>query len=216
MSLGGFGIVIILCVDGAFMPWFIAAIADKRSLLDLAAVLPFKFRADVISPGVGIQLHTGEHDGRLVVPIYTANKNVNASQSSAVIYSDDGGESWNLGESPQELRDCDRETMTSGGMLTESQAVQLNNGDVLLFMRNTGTGYGGKVAMATSKDGGVTWTSIEALDDVPDVYCQLSAIHFNTDNGEYVLSREMVEGSLHRYRAISRKDFRSLRDCSMY
>ena len=35
---------------------------------------------------------------------------------------------------------CDRETMTSGGMLTESQAVQLNNGDVLLFMRNTGTG----------------------------------------------------------------------------
>ena len=138
-------------------------------------------------PGVGIQLHTGEHDGRLVVPIYTANKNVNASQSSAVIYSDDGGESWNLGESPQELRDCDRETMTSGGMLTESQAVQLNNGDVLLFMRNTGTGYGGKVAMATSKDGGVTWTSIEALDDVPDVYCQLSAIHFNTDNGEYVL-----------------------------
>ena len=53
MSLGGFGIVIILCMDGAFMPWFIAAIADKRSLLDLAAVLPFKFRADVITSVAG-------------------------------------------------------------------------------------------------------------------------------------------------------------------
>ena len=81
-------------------------------------------------PGVGIQLK----DGNLVFPVYSANSNVGASQSSAVIISDDHGETWTLGESPQSLRGYDRETMTGGGMLTESQAVQLNDGRVLLFI----------------------------------------------------------------------------------
>lgn len=135
-------------------------------------------------PGVGIQLHTGDYDGRLVVPIYTANSNVGASQSSAVIYSDDHGATWELGDSPQTLRNCDRETMTSGGILTESQAVQLNNGNVLLFMRNN---FSGKVQMATSSDGGATWDSIAAT-ELTDVYCQLTVIHYTKPNGEeYVL-----------------------------
>ena len=81
-------------------------------------------------PGVGIQLD----NGNLVVPVYHSNSNVGASQSSAVIISEDGGETWTIGESPQKLRGYDPSTMTSGGMLTESQAVQLNNGNVLLFM----------------------------------------------------------------------------------
>lgn len=135
-------------------------------------------------PGVGIQLHTGNYDGRLVVPIYTANSNVGGSQSSAVIYSDDHGATWELGDSPQTLRNCDRETMTSGGILTESQAVQLNNGNVLLFMRNN---FSGKVQMATSSDGGAAWDSIAAT-ELTDVYCQLTVIHYTKPNGEeYVL-----------------------------
>ncbi|HIZ12923.1 MAG TPA: exo-alpha-sialidase [Candidatus Mediterraneibacter stercorigallinarum] len=135
-------------------------------------------------PGVGIQLHTGDYDGRLVVPIYTANSNVGGSQSSAVIYSDDHGDTWKLGDSPQTLRNCDRETMTSGDILTESQAVQLNNGNVLLFMRNN---FSGKVQMATSLDGGATWKSIAAT-ELTDVYCQLTVIHYTKPNGEeYVL-----------------------------
>lgn len=136
-------------------------------------------------PGVGIQLHTGDYDGRLVVPIYTANLNVGASQSSAVIYSDDHGVTWELGDSPQTLRNCDRETMTSGGILTESQAVQLNNGNVLLFMRNNFSEK--KVQMATSSDGGATWDSITPT-GLTDVYCQLTVIHYTKPNGEeYVL-----------------------------
>lgn len=131
-------------------------------------------------PGVGIQLD----NGNLVVPVYHSNSNVGASQSSAVIISKDGGETWTIGESPQKLRGYDPSTMTSGGMLTESQAVQLNNGNVLLFMRNN---YSGKVQVATSTDGGLTWDSIKDA-GVTDVYCQLSVLHYTkSDGSEWIL-----------------------------
>ena len=137
-------------------------------------------------PGVGIQLHTGDHKGRLVVPIYTANANVGGSQSSAVIYSDDHGQTWTLGESPQTVKNNDRATMNKAGeMFTESQAVQLNNGDVLLFMRNTYPND--KVQMARSTDGGATWTEVVEL-PIIEVYCQLSVLHYTkADGSEWVL-----------------------------
>ena len=131
-------------------------------------------------PGAGIQLQ----DGNLVFPVYSANTNVGASQSSAVIISEDHGETWKLGDSPQTLRGYDRETMTGGGMLTESQAVQLNDGRVLLFMRNSISNH---VYMATSTDGGMTWDSIEEISELNEYYCQLSVIHYNKDDGEYLL-----------------------------
>ena len=131
-------------------------------------------------PGVGIQLD----NGNLVVPVYHSNSNVGASQSSAVITSEDGGETWTIGESPQKLRGYDPSTMTGGGMLTESQAVQLNNGNVLLFMRNN---YSGRVQVATSTDGGLTWDSIKDA-GVTDVYCQLSVLHYTkSDGSEWIL-----------------------------
>lgn len=131
-------------------------------------------------PGVGIQLD----NGNLVVPVYHSNSNVGASQSSAVITSKDGGETWTIGESPQKLRGYDPSTMTGGGMLTESQAVQLNNGNVLLFMRNN---YSGRVQVATSTDGGLTWDSIKDA-GVTDVYCQLSVLHYTkSDGSEWIL-----------------------------
>lgn len=177
-----------LCVLNTSYLWMVTSDDDGKTWSDPVDITP-QVKEDWClffgtGPGVGIQLHTGNYDGRLVVPIYTANSNVGASQSSAVIYSDDHGATWELGDSPQKLRNCDRETMTSGGILTESQAVQLNNGNVLLFMRNN---FSGKVQMATSSDGGATWDSIAAT-ELTDVYCQLTVIHYTKPNGEeYVL-----------------------------
>ena len=177
-----------LCVLNTSYLWMVTSDDDGKTWSDPVDITP-QVKEDWClffgtGPGVGIQLHTGNYDGRLVVPVYTANSNVGASQSSAVIYSDDHGATWELGDSPQKLRNCDRETMTSGGILTESQAVQLNNGNVLLFMRNN---FSGKVQMATSSDGGATWDSIAAT-ELTDVYCQLTVIHYTKPNEEeYVL-----------------------------
>lgn len=53
MPLGGFGIVIVLCMDGTFMPWFITSITDERGFFDPGAVLPFEFGTDVIASVAG-------------------------------------------------------------------------------------------------------------------------------------------------------------------
>lgn len=178
-----------LCVLNTSYLWMVTSDDDGKTWSDPVDITP-QVKEDWClffgtGPGVGIQLHTGDYAGRLVVPIYTANSNVGASQSSAVIYSDDHGATWKLGESPQTVRGYDRATMTSGGILTESQAVQLNNGNVLLFMRNNFSEK--KVQMATSLDGGATWKSIAAT-ELTDVYCQLTVIHYTKPNGEeYVL-----------------------------
>ena len=131
-------------------------------------------------PGSGIQIKNGEYAGRIVFPVYYTNGA--GKQSSAVIYSDDHGETWNMGESPNDGRDLgdgsfgDSQTMTGGLELTECQAVEMPNGQLKLFMRNTGS----YVRIATSFDGGATWDS-EVYEDtnLPEPYCQLSVMNYS-------------------------------------
>ena len=146
-----------------------------------------------VGPGTGITLHTGPHKGRIIVPTYTTNQtnHLNGSQSSRVIYSDDHGKTWHMGGGVNDHR-----TLTDGTVIdsstmsnyyaqnTESSVVQLNNGDIKLFMR----GLTGDLQVATSKDGGVTWENdIKRYADVKDVYVQLTAIHTMHDGKEYIV-----------------------------
>ena len=143
-------------------------------------------------PGTGIALHSGPHKGRLVIPAYTTNNvsYLGASQSSRVIYSDDHGETWHAGEAVNDNRPIGNQTIHSstmnnpGAQNTESTVVQLNNGDLKLFMR----GLTGDLQVATSKDGGATWEkTIKRYADVKDVYVQMSAIHTVQEGKEYII-----------------------------
>ena len=143
-------------------------------------------------PGTGIALHSGPHKGRLVIPAYTTNNvsYLSGSQSSRVIYSDDHGETWHAGEAVNDNRPVGNQTIHSstmnnpGAQNTESTVVQLNNGDLKLFMR----GLTGDLQVATSKDGGATWEKeIKRYPEVKDAYVQMSAIHTMHDGKEYVL-----------------------------
>ena len=160
-------------------------------------------------PGTGIVLRTGEHKGRILVPAYTTNNisHLGGSQSSRLIYSDDHGVTWHVGEAPNDNRPVGNgvihsSTMNNGGAQnTESTVLQLNNGDVKLFMR----GLTGDLQVATSKDGGVTWEkTIKRYPEVKDAYVQMSAIHTMHDGKEYVLlsnaagpGRERKDGLVH-------------------
>lgn len=95
------------------------------------------------------------------------------------MYSDDHGETWNLGESPNDSRDGHSEnsdTIGSGNQLTEAQVVQMPDGQLKMFMRNTGS----YVRIATSFDGGETWDSDVYEDkNLREPYCQLSVINYD-------------------------------------
>ena len=143
-------------------------------------------------PGTGIALHSGPHKGRLVIPVYTTNNvsYLSGSQSSRVIYSDDHGETWQAGEAVNDNRPVGNQTIHSstmnnpGTQNTESTVVQLNNGDLKLFMR----GLTGDLQVATSKDGGATWEKdVKRYADVKDVYVQISAVHTVQDGKEYIV-----------------------------
>ena len=143
-------------------------------------------------PGTGIVLRTGEHKGRILVPAYTTNSvsHLGGSQSSRLIYSDDHGVTWHAGEAPNDNRPVGNKTIHSSNMNnggeqnTESTVLQLNNGDVKLFMR----GLTGDLQVATSKDGGVTWEkTIKRYPEVKDAYVQMSAIHTMHGGKEYIL-----------------------------
>ncbi|HDR1186909.1 sialidase family protein [Pasteurella multocida] len=139
-------------------------------------------------PGVGIQTQ----NGNLLFPIYYINRQ--GKQSSALIISKDGGKTWDLGQSPNDNRPDlygqNSETLGSssvghGHELTESQLVELDNGDLKLFMRNTS----GRVMMSTSKDGGYTWTETQKVEALKHGYSQLSVIKYSKKiNGkEYIV-----------------------------
>ena len=145
-----------------------------------------------VGPGVGITLQNGPHKGRIVIPVYTTNRtnHLNGSQSSRIIYSDDHGKTWHMGGGVNDNRTLYDGTVVDSSNMnnyyaqnTEASVVQLNNGQLKLFMR----GLTGDLQVATSNDGGITWDNYVARYDVPDVYVQMAATHTVQDGKEYIL-----------------------------
>lgn len=146
-----------------------------------------------VGPGVGIVLKNSDYKGRLVFATYATNHSyeLDYSQSARVIYSDDHGETWTTGAAVNDDRPLENgEVIHSSTMRnmeeqnTEAVPVELNNGLVKLFMRNKK----GKLAVATSRDGGESWDdTIDYYDDVPEVYVQMSAIQTVQDGEEYIV-----------------------------
>ena len=131
-------------------------------------------------PGRGHQIKNGKYAGRIVFPIYLTNQN--GFQSSGAIYSDDNGKTWEMGETATDGRNMgngqigNAQTQTSGEQLTECQVVEMPNGQLKMFMRNTGS----HVRIATSFDGGATWDSDVVQDtNLREPYCQLSVINYS-------------------------------------
>ena len=120
----------------------------------------------ITGPGSGLQIQNGEYEGRILIPIYYQGKS-----STEVIYTDDGGKTWQHGEPiPSQLA------------LHESALVEMPDGSLQIFVRNT-TGSGGKLITARSYDGGETWTEVGSLfgDNERGTNCQISAINYSKE-----------------------------------
>lgn len=135
-------------------------------------VKPENSRYFITGPGQAIQLKNGTNAGRILVPIYCQMSGVSniGTPATRVIYSDDGGETWETGD-----------VIPSTLGLHESALVEMPDGSVKIFVRNTSSS-GGKYITATSNDGGETWHDVESVfgDSNAGTNCQISAIGLST------------------------------------
>ena len=98
-----------------------------------------------VCPGRGVTM-TYNGTERIIFPLYD---NRTGNELASVIYSDDGGATWQRGEHNSNLNGV--------GKTSESQVVLLPNGDLRMYSRNT-INY---VSYADSSDGGVTWSQCQ-------------------------------------------------------
>ncbi len=114
-------------------------------------------------PGVGIQLQQGPHKGRLVIPCDHTSED---GFGSHIIFSDDHGANWELGGVVQ-------------GGCNECQVVELADGTLMLNAR-VHVGKRGNRGIATSKDGGTTWTEFYRDPALIEPVCQASLIRHSS------------------------------------
>eukprot|EP00035_Acanthoeca_spectabilis_P015715 m.315995 g.315995 ORF g.315995 m.315995 type:complete len:378 (+) comp16418_c0_seq3:238-1371(+) len=125
-----------------------------------------------VSPGRGLQLrqHNPKAPGRLLM-VAQLETNI----GDIVFYSDDGGDSWT--RSPTVIPSCN-----------EAQMVELANGTVLLNARDESAPHAGSRRVATSTDGGATWTPHPALvTDLGNTNC-MGSIFAPTQTGPIYFS----------------------------
>lgn len=122
-------------------------------------------------PGIGIQLEKGPNKGRLVIP---ANHTAPGYYGAQTLYSDDGGETW-------EVSNVIKPTCN------ESQVVELSDGRLMMNMRSQGfpetpRPRNGYRSIAYSGDGGETWTDPVFDDELGDPRCQASLIRYDENH----------------------------------
>ena len=125
-------------------------------------------------PGAGFVKKLPPNAGRYIIPVNHSelepgkpdkDGKVKMGQTyyAHILYSDDSGKTWKASKSF-----ADRGT-------NECEAVELTNGDIMLNMRNQGTGRRDR-AVAISKDGGETWGETTYDKQLPEPVCQGSII----------------------------------------
>ena len=135
-------------------------------------------------PGIGIQIKGGKYKGRLVIPCHfqifpdkkPPGKDVHNNRMW-VFYSDDHGKTWKY--------------PNSSVLGNESQVVELSNHDLMLNGRNQKDkdlkGESNQLIfrrIATSSNGGVTFTESVVDDELIEPICQASILRYSFGSGD--------------------------------
>ncbi|AZA11326.1 sialidase family protein [Corynebacterium gerontici] len=139
------------------------------------------------SPGNGIQLRHGKHAGRILVPAYF-NHEEGKTFSCCAIFTDDAGQTWRRGASPNDNRDLfgkqihSRNLSDDRGSLHESVLVEDGEGRVHVYMRNQHPS--GRVGHAVSEDGGETWGEVDYAEQLTEIFSQPNAISIDAEGNK--------------------------------
>ncbi|MBC8766424.1 exo-alpha-sialidase [Arenibacter sp. BSSL-BM3] len=124
-------------------------------------------------PGSGIQILGGRYKDRLVI----ASDHIEAVTKkyySHTIYSDDNGETWELGGS------------TPLDQVNECEVVELSDHRLMLNMRNYDRQMSSR-QLAYSDDGGESWKDMHHHESLIEPICQASTLRFDYKGQVYVL-----------------------------
>ncbi|WP_082357645.1 sialidase family protein [Arthrobacter alpinus] len=115
----------------------------------------------LLGPGRSIQIQKGAFAGRLVVPVY-----YQGGTSTEVIFSDDNGKTWSHGE-----------PLPTSLASHESSVVELPDGSLQIYVRNTSSS-GGKVLTSASGNGGASWRAVGSAfgDNSAGINSQISTV----------------------------------------
>jgi sialidase-1 len=115
-------------------------------------------------PCHGVQVSKGKYAGRLVIPINHIESGTNQNYAH-IIYSDDHGKSWNLGNN------------TPQDKMNETTVAEISKGRLMLNMRNADRSI--KTRHTTiSRDGGNTWSNVKADGVLIEPICQGSLLGY--------------------------------------
>lgn len=120
-------------------------------------------------PVNGIQLTRGEQMGRLVIPAnhsetIVKDDTTNTVSRSHVFYSDDHGQTWHIGGIE------DKKT-------NESTVAELSDGELMQNMRSSHNRN--RRVVATSDDGGLTWSRVRFDEALIEPVCQASLFRYS-------------------------------------
>jgi sialidase-1 len=158
--------IIALSSQGTRTVWFLKSTDDGRSWSEPKEITKDTKKPDwtwyATGPGAGIQIQNGLHKGRLVIPCDHIEAETKHYYSHA-IYSDDRGETWQLGGS------------TRDHLVNECEVVELADppGRLMLNMRNYDRDNRTRQT-ALSDDGGLTWHSQKHDPVLIEPICQAS------------------------------------------
>ena len=128
-----------------------------------------------IGPGNGIRIERGAHAGRLIIPCYFSTED-GTQHSAATLMSDDDGDTWFRGPSPNESREVDgvrvdpRSFTDPALTMTESAIVEVGS-RLHMFSRSQHP----RVLRTYSDDGGQTWSEVVEDPQLLEIFCQPAA-----------------------------------------
>jgi len=126
---------------------------------------PAPITSQASGPGVGIVLRRGPHKGRIIMPF---NQGPFGKWKVYAAYSDDNGKTWKYGDTAPD---------GEKGLGNEVQMVELADGSVMLNSRSSGGNRCRKTAI--SRDGGLTWSTLQDDPTLIEPQCQGSILRYS-------------------------------------
>ncbi|TMM58721.1 exo-alpha-sialidase [Maribacter algarum] len=133
------------------------------------------WRWHALGPVHGVELKYGSHKGRLIAPVAISIGKGNKVYTMALVYSDDKGESWNIGAVDKNLKD---EVLAN-----ETTIIELTDGRIYVNTRDQNGGSLEKNRGETySSDGGLSFSdAVVESDRFPSPVVQSALLRWSSE-----------------------------------